>query len=402
MESSLNKVKKGIKEAQELSALPSQRYAEELEKEKATKNPYAEGSRYFDLYNKNPYTMQSFHGRETAWDNLASALGFKSGYEAQLEDWLRARDEYNAQVEQLKGEDEYSSEQAKAQRLREAGINPDLQGISEASNAAEFAMDATGPEIRSNNESAERIIGVIGAIPKAITFAMGITQDISKTMGLIYDNDTKRISNGEKMMNLAKSFMEAGFTNDADDDTTRNGPQEFSEAREWITDEAYNWAIQNGFSKRKARKFQTNVYNVFTSDKENWYNKKTNILKAKKEYGITHESKFTTDSDDPEKIMKIAGDLSNEMDETLENGIKAEKAKSKADREYWENKSGQLQAEGENAENEMKKGKGAILGEARKAMQKAMKKLEKACKEGNVLAIALNSALATIQLKFLE
>lgn len=370
----------------------------ELEAKRGT-NPYAEGTRYYDMWVNNPYSWDKFTRERSFWDDLAESWGIRSGYQAAQDEWAKAQSEYDAQIMQIKGEDEYNSEQAKAARMRAAGINPDLTGLAGASEAGEFAQEQTSPDINRSSEEVDKILGFIGAIPKALTFAMSITQEGARTMGLLYDLKTKKIETNGKMMELANKFLN-DFT--FENHKFNGGKFDLEQISTTMRDQAENWALMQGFSKKEAASFANSVGGQVKGRKDELYTKFTKAMEARQNYGFKKSQVGMPKDDTEEEIMAAVGDLAAQMNKEITARAEANALHEENRRDYETSKDGGLQAEGENAESSAKKGKGNLLESSRKAVEEAHKKLDKYIQKGNILAITLDSALAGMQLNYLE
>lgn len=394
-------------------------------------NPYAQGTRYYDLYENNPYAPDKFTRQQTVWDRLANSFGMRSSYDAAQDEWAKAASEYDAQIAQLKGEDEYNSEAAKAERMRAAGLNPDLQGLGEASEAGEFAQEQTSPDINRNSEDVDRVLGAMQAIPQGITFAMSLADKAMGTMKLIYDLKEKKADFGKKLQDMATSFIE-NFMQPGlgGDEIGRAGERKerlsFEDTKEEIQNQAILWAKAQGFTKKEQKRFSENVQGIINgSGREKFYNMYTNLMKARKQAGETYTSKYTPKHDDEEAILSVVGELVNKWDTALLHNAEAERAKAENENKYqnarnpeleanlenatrekdlrYQNaRNPELQVAAENAEYTEKKGHGKLVASARKSIEEAMKQLKQYTGDGNLLAIGLESVLAMLQLKYLE
>lgn len=366
-------------------------------------NPYAEGTRYYDLYQNNPYAPDKFTRQQTLWDRLANSFGMRSSYDAAQDEWAKAASEYDAQIAQLKGEDEYNSEAAKAERMRAAGLNPDLQGIGEASEAGEFAQEQTSPDINRNSEDVDRILGAISRIPQAVTFAMGMAEKGMHLNQILYETKEKKASWAEKLQKMAESFIDNFTPLTEKDNYGGNEKMSFDKAAKEVLENAGLWAEDQGFTKKEKERFVNNVTDmIHGGKKEDIYKKFTGLLKARKEYGETKASKYTPKTDDEQKILGIVGELVNKWDSTLLHQAGKEENKAKTEEDYWNTKNGITQAAGENAKSTEDIGHGELVTKARKAMNEAIEELKKYTKEGSMFALGLESTLAILQLKYLE
>lgn len=371
----------------------------ELQKKRG-ENPYAEGTRYYDMWNANPYAWDKFTRKRSVWDDLAEAWGIRSGYQAAEDEWAKAQSEYDAQIAQLKGEDEYNTPQAEAARMRAAGQNPDLLGTQGVAEAGEFAQEQSSPNVNAESEEVNKVLGFISEIPKAITFAMSITQEGAKTMGMLYDLNTKKVETNEKMMNLANKFIN-DFTFDQIDEG-KGEKFNLESIAKTIKEEAYNWAVLNGFSKNEANRFSNNVRSQVQGRKEDLYNKFINQRESRRNYGLARGKAGSPKGDTEDEIMSAVGGIVDEMNSALMDNLHADALAAENRKDYETSKDGGLQAEGENAENEMKKSKGKLVENARMAVEKAHEKLEEYINKGNFMAITMDSALSAMYLKYLE
>lgn len=73
------------------------------------------------------------------------AIGFRTGYDNYMMDQDNLEAQWDSQNQSLSYEENYNSAAAAAARMREAGINPDLQGIEGAGEAAEMAENELPP-----------------------------------------------------------------------------------------------------------------------------------------------------------------------------------------------------------------------------------------------------------------
>lgn len=85
-----------------------------------------------------------------ALEKLFRDLGFRTGYDNYMMDQDNLAAQWDSQNQSLSYEENYNSAQAAAERMREAGINPDLQGIENAGDAAEMAENELPPSSGMN------------------------------------------------------------------------------------------------------------------------------------------------------------------------------------------------------------------------------------------------------------
>lgn len=366
-------------------------------------NPYAEGTRYYDLYQNNPYAPEKFTRKQTIWDRLANSFGMRSSYDAAQDEWAKAASEYDAQIAQLKGEDEYNSEAAKAQRMRSAGLNPDLQGIGEASEAGEFAQEQTTPDINRNSEDVDRVLSAMQAIPQGITFALSIADKAMGTMKLIYDLKEKKANFGKKLQDMAGSFIDEFMNTELVPDGENKQKIDFANTVQQLEKSAELWAKKQGFTKKEREIFTNNVRALaLGGKKEEVYKKYTGMLKARKEFGETYGSQYTPKTDETDEILEIVGTLITKWDSALLHNAEATAKKAENEETFQKNRDPELEALAIEAKNTEAIGHGQLVSSARKSMKTAINKLHQYTGQGNLFAISLESVLAMLQLKYLE
>lgn len=134
------------------------------------------GTRFQNI--SNPYSEMP--RVQTGWDRLLNWLGFRSGYDKAQEQYNLAGAEYNSQLEQLASEEAYNSPSAQAARMRAAGLNPDLTGVS-GEPASEFDNQQTPPNINAGTDvNPLDVVSHIGSgVMSALTGTMAILKDFN-------------------------------------------------------------------------------------------------------------------------------------------------------------------------------------------------------------------------------
>ena len=162
------------------------------------------------------------------------------------------------------------------------------------------------------------------------------------------------------------------------------------------------FAENNRLSKKQKTQFQNAIIARFGSNKGKLYERDTKTLKSRKEYGTTRASKYTTTSNDIDEVLKVAGELTNEIDKAEINTLKWHRNKSQNDLDYEKERKGTTEGEAFNEQNEAKKGKAEFQASAKKAIDKAINELEPYVKEGSITAMVMQSALPALYLKFIK
>lgn len=175
------------------------------------------GTRFQNI--SNPYSEMP--RTQTPWDRLLNWFGFRSGYDKAQEHYNLAGAEYNSQLEQLASEEAYNSPAQQAARMRSAGLNPDLTGVS-GEPASEFDNQQTPPDISAGTDV--NPIDVIGNV------ASGFLSTISGTIGILSDVNLlnqARIATGTKDLEFAGKMLQFfkdsdSFFRSQDEDTEGN------------------------------------------------------------------------------------------------------------------------------------------------------------------------------------
>lgn len=153
---------------------------------------------YDELFANNPY--RNLHYNKTGVQKLLSFLGFRTDADRFAEEMEMNALQTDFGIYQQMYADQYNSELAKVQRMREAGENPDLLGTGNVSEASSPMDDPQGmsPGIGQEGAVGQLATTVIGAFNTAV----GIATQFLQLDGLRSDIEGKNISNAEQMMNI--------------------------------------------------------------------------------------------------------------------------------------------------------------------------------------------------------
>lgn len=355
-------------------------------------NPYAQGTRYYDLWESNPYRTAS--SKRTFWDDVANAFGFRSSWDIADEQRIQAGKEYDAQIAQLKTEDEYNSPEQQAERMRAAGMNPDLLGTEGVSQAGEFAQEQTSPDY-SGKEQVGKAVQFVGALTQVISTGVNMTTGVASALGLFEELKSKSYSNADKLIDLAEKFV----GNFAPNPSAGQSPEQQAE---FMYKYAGDWADRNHIKGKNKKVFMDNVSSFYAWHKASIYDRDSKNQEAKKEWGRITNSKYTTQAEDNEEILRITGEGVDAIDKAEMDNIKAKAAEAKYNREYQERRNGAQAAEAENKENESRTKVAEFSITAKQAVDTMVEKLEPYVKKGNLFALTLQSALPGLYLKYLK
>ena len=156
------------------------------------------GTRFANI--SNPYS--SLPRQKTNWDKFLNWLGFRSGYDKAQEQYNLAGAEYNAQLEQLASEEAYNSPLQQAQRMREAGLNPDLTGVS-GEPASEFDNQQQSPDVSVGTD--------VNPLDVVKSIGTGFMSTLSGTIALLNDVNLlkqAKIATDEKDLDFGRKLIE--------------------------------------------------------------------------------------------------------------------------------------------------------------------------------------------------
>lgn len=171
----------------------------ELKKVSSTVNTPDLPRQYQGLLDANPYLNLDY--KQSGWQKFLSNLGFRTGYDKRVEDMQLQANEYNANVAAMAFENEYNSDSAKSERMRSAGLNPDLLGTGDSADSASLPEDTNPP---ASTESDESSISQFGSmLLSGFSTAVGFAKDIGTLNQLRLANESQDISNVQGIMNTA-------------------------------------------------------------------------------------------------------------------------------------------------------------------------------------------------------
>lgn len=174
--------------------------------------PSGYGREYDQLFANNPYRDLTYH--ESAWQRFLSSLGFRTGYDAWLENTQVQANEFDAGIFSQMFQNQYNSEVAKAMRMRAAGQNPDLLGTGDVENAASPSEDVNGMPEQTGDEDALLSLcsGVAQQVMQIIPSALSFATNLSQLKGIRIENDSKELNFAKGAKDAAAQFFLEGIT----------------------------------------------------------------------------------------------------------------------------------------------------------------------------------------------
>lgn len=255
-------------------------------------------SQYQKLFDANPWNQYVYN--DGLWDRIGDWFGFRTNQDQYREDMESASRQYESQLLSLQREEEYNSESAQAQRQRQAGINPDLNGVS-PSQASEFNEPQNPPVSPGPNTEYMNFIGSLGSL---ITTTVGLVGDIQGMNALRLDNDSKRLDLATKYLDSGSNYLTKALQfSDLDPKTNK-----FNVVLPSLKD--------SGLPKRMQKRFFSSLDRSFRSMdfQTKLYKSISERADARKDYSTkVGSSKYSESDDDMIAVFGVLGDLAYDL-----------------------------------------------------------------------------------------
>lgn len=290
---------------------------------------------------------------------------------------------YAAELQLMQYQNEYNSYGAQAQRMREAGVNPDLLGVSGESAAG--MQGAANPANVNAPTAAESAIGFTSTV---LSIFSGLADGALGAAHKIEDLNQKELSGFIKALGIVP-----GIGDTADDIMS-------SEINAGMS---YNQAVED-LIKSAPRRYRgmlrdyTRKYFATDTMLTGHYGRRANKLNARGAYAKTAVSPATNENAGVNELMECLEPIQKAEFELTKKMLKGENSKAEKMSAYWMNKDMGLQAEMENSQAAAEKGQADILETIRKGALQSIGKLEKAMEAGKWWAApALSAIYASLQ-----
>ena len=294
---------------------------------------------YEALYNSNPY--QNYQYQLGWWDKVGNFLGFRTSEDRTREEYAQRSNEYINQLQSLAREEEYNSESSQSERMKEAGINPALNGVnpSQASELNESPMSL--PDITRNN--ADDVNSAFSTFTGIINTILGLGQGILSLNRTHLDNLSQKLRLNNESYNFGKLIGLDSVTTDGVKSLFGDDPEGLNS-----TESIYHNFRKLGFGRKAARQFAF------------WFNQGVSSRDS-----VAGQKKVVTDYNDlsdetaryeKNKRIGVSGlSISPALSETLgaisDYELKVMKLQLKYQSEYYENIKGKMAADAENMKN---------------------------------------------------
>lgn len=269
---------------------------------------------YSELVKANPYLNYNY--TPGFWDSIGNAFGFRTREDKFREEMELAAREYDQQLLSMHREEEYNSPLQQAARQREAGINPDLNGV-ESSMASEFNEPEISPVPPEGGEGLQ----FVGNLMSAVTTALGIAQGVTDLRGSIIDNDLKDASFVSQLFGFGRD----AFLNSITPESLRKVGSSVDENGNPVLEVSQVGIDPSFFHSRSSQKRFFRAMNRAAESVKGQaeaYGLAKQAGENRQGYARIHGSKYYSTSDDElDEVFGIIGDVSYDI---LEKGLRLE------------------------------------------------------------------------------
>ncbi len=201
---------------------------------------------YRKLYDSNPYVNYKY--QLGFWDNVGNLLGFRTSEDRTREEYAQRSNEYISQLQSLAREEEYNSEGSQSERMKEAGINPALNGVnpSQASELNESPMSL--PDISRNN--GDDVTSAFGTFSNIVSTVIGLGSGLLSLQGQRNNNVLSRLSGVKDIYSFGKE-LGLDLSNESDVNSLFGVPSNGLNTTEFLQSRLRKM----GFSRRDAKRF---------------------------------------------------------------------------------------------------------------------------------------------------
>lgn len=292
-------------------------------------------------WNANPYA--NFDYRHAWWQKIWEGLGFRSKFDEYRDSMAMNANEYEAQLLEKGHNEQYDSASAQAQRMRQAGLNPDLQNVDSGGSSG-MEPDPNAPIQPGYNDPVPIIQGFANTVMSAFTGAIGLAKDAMSLFQLKNDVDSGNISKSSSIvdyaMNMARQFI----------------PESYPEGDSGWVNRAVDQAFDVGsmvLSKKQQKQFRralTSFYQSAPTQAEQW--KAWNESQTGKfDYFKRTSSEFFQDGTD-DVLRIITNNLMKVQDKIFKQGLNLDSMRQQNEGEYLESVDPSLQGQVENVTNQ--------------------------------------------------
>lgn len=356
----------------------------------------ANNSDYQQLLDANPYRNPDY--RESPWQKFLKFLGFRTQADAYAENMQIQANEYDAQIAQKQYDEQYNDPLNQVARMRNAGLNPDIDGGSsiDSGSAQNLGEDPSTP-MQSTGEE-QQLMDFANGLMNIFSTAIGLTSGVQGIARNRIQNNLLRLQTDNDMTAFAKQMFPY-FLPDSDapnilDDGT---------ALSWQAIAKQNASIFAGSLNKKNQKSFMNKIQSFWNGalgKAESYEDMQKLLQTKFGYDV---AKGTYGDPESDLFGIFAEELANLNKQIIKESKNADLATAKGataegnyNAEYFNSLDGSTIAKAENAQaefNALNIDMNKILNES---LDRLIQKIDERAKEGGLGGGLSNIALSLI------
>lgn len=302
---------------------------------------------YGDLVNANPWSNLDY--KQSGWQKFLGAIGFRTGYDVAKENQQFQYNEYLSNIQAMATENEYNSPQSQVDRMRQAGMNPDLQGTGDVAGSAGLPEDTNN--VLPNQEDSFSQLGNV--VMSGISLAFGLAKDIGALKSIGLQNQAGELSNASSLEDLATKLVI--------NSTSMNMPTTQEEYDNMVNSnseyvlEGYKPYLSKRQFNLLSRQFKQRWSSLPANLEQ--YNEWSERMKSRQSAFMTASSSLYDDSD--EILFEVSKILNESLDNARKQGAMNEESRAvneglalANEGEYMANIDPSLQAQAENASNE--------------------------------------------------
>lgn len=297
--------------------------------------PETNNKRAQALYDANPYRKYTY--KNSFLQNLASALGFRTNADSMREQMVMQAQEYDSAISQKLQDEMYNTPSEMASRMRQAGLNPDILGIGDASAASPSPEDTSVPNLPQGDEinPSDAFNAVANIVSSSLLNFVGISKQMQELKSISLANEKQQFDVFKSRFDFALSAY----------DSLRdyNGSYELPST--------LTKYLSRGMNKRQASAFASSVsdfYSSITKDKS-VSSDIADIASSNRKYvedsslpGMDDSLQVAVDS------LRFLNSKRREFDLSL---AESQKEKSDFEKEYYNTLNGEEKARAENFQN---------------------------------------------------
>ncbi len=325
---------------------------------------------------QNPWRAQLENNsyQQSWWDRVGNWIGFNTKEDSYRLELERLAKEWDSKMQLQNVTDEYNSEDAQASRQREAGLNPDLNGVDAgaASSSVPSAPDSSGLAPIEQKTTFDEVQPVLSTVANAVTTAFG---SVSGMIGLFQDINSRKLANDNSLLNNISRAYDFGFNTaeknqrfedvlssiqktNLDDYELVDGSYVHKKTGELLIPDSVVTANYDDFIDRFQLRNNRNTKRYFRSFRNgfmDFINGQVGQLKSRK---TGNDLTSARESGAKQSIVGLTGDLNSlfqplapTMQKAYRWGIEADSFSLKVDSEYYKTVSGVQKAIAQNSSN---------------------------------------------------